>query len=240
MWGFLIFAIAYVICFPAFVLGLRYMRDQRSMCVLSTFLAKLWMLGSGLRWRARYEQPLDKGEAYVFCANHSSYLDVPTLFTIDSTLVFVGKSSLRKVPLFGYMYKHMHIVVDRGSLRSRGSVLLRAREVLQNGRSLAFFPEGGIRSKEPPRMARFYEGAFRVAIEAQKPLVPVTILYNWMILPKYRCSFVEKYRHLLDYYVHRPISTQGMTMDQLPQLMDQVRARIDSTLSQHFMHALSK
>ena len=238
VWGLLVFAFAYAVCFPVFTWGLKYMKDRRPLHALSACLAKVWMVSSGLLWRVRYEEPLDRSQAYVFCANHSSYLDVPTLFTMNRTLVFVGKSSLARLPLFGYMYKRMHIVLDRGSMRSRGEVLPRARATLDRGDSLVFFPEGGICSKTPPRMARFYEGAFRTAIESQVPIVPVTILYNWMIFPKYRPSFVDRYRHRLAYYVHVPISTRGMTVRQVPELMEQVRTCIEMTLSRHFPSVL--
>ena len=69
-------------------------------------------------------------------------------------------------------------------------------------------------------MAAFREGAFRIAIEQQIPLVPVTIPYNWKILPG-RDNFTVRW-HPAKIIFHEPIDTQGFTEEDVPQLKDQV------------------
>src|SRR5690606_1618894 len=120
---------------------------------------------------------------YIFCANHFSYLDIPVLGYLKQRAVFVRKSSLAKIPVFGFMFKKIHIMVDREKLRSRYEALNRSMEVLGKGCSLFIFPEGGIITNAPPAMGRFKDGDFRVAKDKQIPIVPVTIPYNWIILP---------------------------------------------------------
>ena len=229
------FAFAYVLCFPVYVLGLRYLSDYRPLIRLSMWMSQLWFFCSGLRWRLHYAAPLVNGQPYVLCANHSSYLDVPAIFLTGLPLVFVGKSELSKIPLFGYMYKRMHITVDRSILRSRYEVLARAQKALSHGKSLVFFPEGGIRSKNPPLMASFQEGAFRTAIEAQVPVVPMTVMYNWMIMPKYhRNPPYKPYRHLVHLQIHTPIPTQGMQAKDASALLQRVKACIEQPLRDNF------
>lgn len=125
---------------------------------------------------------LHKGP-FVIVSNHFSYLDIPALGLIPSDLVFVGKASLGKVPLFGYMFRNLHIAVNRNSLKSRAESMLKAKEILDEGMSVVIFPEGGINSPEPPLLGRFKEGAFKIAQDKQIPVIPVTLSYNHLILP---------------------------------------------------------
>lgn len=227
--------LCYLLCFPVFALGFRYLSDQRSLYSLSRCLCQLWLLASGLRWRLYYEVPLKVDQSYVFCANHNSYLDIPSLFLIHLPLSFVGNSTWERIPLFGYMYRRMHILVNRLHLHKRYEVLSQAREAIQTGKSLVFFPEGGIRSKCPPRLTSFKKGAFRSAIATQVPIVPVTILYNWMIMPRYPINPPYKpYKHLIHLHIHAPISTHGLREEDTTALMQQVHNCIERPLREAF------
>lgn len=151
---------------------------------------------------------LDTSKQYVFVANHFSYLDIPVLGLIPFGLVFIGKSSLAKVPLFGYMFKNLHIAVDRNNMKSRGDSVLKARECLDEGASIVFFPEGGISSEKPPQMARFKDGAFKLALSKQIPIIPVTLSYNHLILPD-DGKFLLRYKRV-NVVIHEPIPVEGL------------------------------
>src|SRR5690606_34482594 len=126
---------------------------------------------------------IKKDQQYIIVSNHFSYLDIPVLGFINKDIVFVGKSSLAKIPLFGYMFRNLHIAVDRSSLKSRGKSIMMTKKVLDEGSSVVMFPEGGIISTSPPRMGRFKDSAFKIAIEKQIPVIPVTLSFNHIILP---------------------------------------------------------
>ena len=126
---------------------------------------------------------LVKNQQYILCANHFSYLDIPAIARIPIYTKFIGKSSIASVPLFGYMFKKIHIPVDRSNSKSRGQSILKAREALDMGYGLSFFPEGGIKTKNPPQMTPFHSGAFSLAIEKQIPIIPVTFHDNHKIQP---------------------------------------------------------
>jgi 1-acyl-sn-glycerol-3-phosphate acyltransferase len=147
-----------------------------------------------------------------------SILDIPTIPLIDKNIAYVGKSELRKIPLFGYVFKIFHIPVDRQNYRSRYNTIIRSKEELDNGKNLAIFPEGGIITTSPPEMVRFKDGPFRIAIEKQVPIVPVTIPFNWIILPDNKKLRLNKRNHKLRIIVHQPIPTNGMTLDDLADL----------------------
>ena len=125
---------------------------------------------------------IEKDKPYIFLANHFSYLDIPIMGLVPGDVFFVGKASIRKVPFFGYYFKHLHIAVDRGKIKSRAETIRRAAEALDQGSGLVLFPEGGIYTQNPPSMVPFKNGAFRLAMDKQIPIIPVTLSYNHLIL----------------------------------------------------------
>lgn len=168
------------------------------------------------------------GGPYIFCANHFSYLDIPTMGLNKVNAIFVGKNDMEKIPFFGFMYRKLHITVDRNSLKSKYSTLVRSLESLDKGKSLMIFPEGGIFTKEYPKMIRFKDGAFRMAIEKQIPIVPVTIPFNWIILPD--GDWLPKIKPVRVIY-HEPLPTVGMTLDNLKELKAATYETIDRELN---------
>jgi 1-acyl-sn-glycerol-3-phosphate acyltransferase len=105
-------------------------------------------------------------------------------------------------------------------------------EAIENGKSLIIFPEGGIYTKNPPEMAGFKDGPFRVAIEMQVPIVPVTIPYNWMIVPDDGKMLV--YWHKSKIIYHEPIATQGLTLKDVDILKNKVYHIIKNELDAYF------
>lgn len=135
---------------------------------------------------------------------------------------------MESIPLFGFMYRKLHITVDRSSLKSRVNTIIRSLQAIDEGKSLMIFPEGGIITKHPPHMVKFKDGAFRVAIEKQIPIVPVTIPYNWIILQDHPVMLLT--RGLMKVIFHEPIETSGYTMERINELKDKVFAVINQEL----------
>jgi 1-acyl-sn-glycerol-3-phosphate acyltransferase len=146
----------------------------------------------------------------VVVANHASYLDIPVLTDVlGRDHSFLGKSSLNKVPLFGYMYRNLHILVDRSDKRSKQRSLQEARHRLDTNRWVVFFPEGTIRSEIQPGIGDLKDGAFFLAIQAQVPIIPITLPYNWYIFPD-EGQLIARHRHPVA-VIHPPIPTEGLT-----------------------------
>ena len=115
----------------------------------------------------------------MLVANHSSMTDIMLmLVTVKRPFVFVGKKSLTKIPLFGYFYKRTCILVDRGNQRSRKEVFESAQKRLNNGTSICIFPEGGVPEDMSVILDTFKDGAFRLAIDHQIPIVPIVFCDN--------------------------------------------------------------
>jgi len=175
-----------------------------------------------------FEEKLKKGQNYILCSNHFSFFDIPTLSASFPDAMFVGKDAFKKVPLFGYMYSRVHVIVDRGRRKGGYDAFSSVLEELDEGRSLIIYPEGGIRSKNPPELARFMEGAFKAAIAKQIPIIPVTIPYNWIILPRDK-RYLFKW-HKNEVFFHKPVETKGMSENDMDILRDKVRNVISKQL----------
>lgn len=83
----------------------------------------------------------------------------------------------------------------------------RVREMVDKGFNIAFFPEGGIKSTKPPQMVRFQDGAFRLSVEKNMPILPVTLPTNYEILPDDGNFLVH--RRKMKLVVHEPVFPQG-------------------------------
>ncbi len=188
----------------------------------------------GMPIRVRYEagKP-DKNRAYVFAANHFSYLDVASMMLIvDTYFAFLGKDVLKKAPLFGYMFSKLHIQVDRNDPKSRSKSLQRSYRALGSGRSMVIYPEGGIRTSNPPQMhPSFKDGAFRMAIREQVPLIPISLLNNYQLLPDKKN--MRLHPGAVKAVIHAPIETTGMTDADVENLRQRVFDIIQKTLDEY-------
>lgn len=169
-----------------------------------------------------------KNQQYILCANHFSYLDIPTMGLFPKPFKFVGKSQLSSIPLFGLMYNRIHITVNRASYKSRAKSLEKARNAISNGFSLGFFPEGGIRLKEFPQMVIFQDGAFRLAAEFDLPIVPITFLDNHQILPDDELLLIQRRKCRVVY--HTPIRAKDATDEEIKKLKQDVHRVIQDEL----------
>ncbi|MFT5258184.1 MAG: 1-acyl-sn-glycerol-3-phosphate acyltransferase [Polaribacter sp.] len=135
-------------------------------------LSIILIYGMGFRLKFKANENIDPNKSYMYCANHGSLLDPFVLIALSKKpIVFVGKKELAKIPIFGFFYKRTVIMVDRSSFESRKRVFKMAKERLQNGVSMAIFPEGLVPSEDVV-LAPFKKGAFSLAIEFGIPIIP--------------------------------------------------------------------
>lgn len=169
----------------------------------------------------------------VITPNHSSYLDILVLYqTIPNYFVFMGKHTLKTIPIFNIFFKEMNIAVNRKSIMSGKKALERCAKELQNGNSVVLFPEGTI-PDDAPNLLRFKSGAFKLAIEQQKPVVPITFLSNYKRLQLSRLFNGKAGPGVAKIIVHEPISTIGMTLEDLLPLQNKVFDIINQQLQKN-------
>lgn len=231
LYAMVLFAISFLFFFILLLIPVVAPKQHHLVGVFNRWWAHFFFTVGLFPFKVEVRTPLNKKQQYIFCPNHFSYMDIPTMGLNPMNSIFVGKNDMEKIPLFGYMYRKLHITVDRASLKSRYTTLLRSAEAIDHGKNLTIFPEGGIVSQEPPKMGRFKDGAFRIAIEKQIPIIPVTIPYNWIILPD---SAIWPKRGTTTVIFHEPISTVGMDLSGIEVLKKKTYDVIDAELKRHY------
>ncbi|GIV23542.1 MAG: 1-acyl-sn-glycerol-3-phosphate acyltransferase [Bacteroidia bacterium] len=114
-------------------------------------------------------------EPCILVANHRSYLDIPVCYTLfPPRVAFLGKAELARIPLYGWTYKRLHVIVDRKDPEARKKSLLAVTLKLKKGLSVLIYPEGT--TKHPRPLGRFYDGAFVLACELKVPILPFVII----------------------------------------------------------------
>lgn len=187
IWFYILVGVPIIIMFPVLLISTLKESWYPYFFRLARIWAKIILFGMGFHTKVTYEQKPEKGKSYMFIANHTSMTDIMLMLkAVKNPFVFVGKKELAKIPIFGFFYKRTCILVDRSSPKSRKEVFDRAQKRLQSGLSICIFPEGGVPS-EDVFLDEFKNGAFRLAIAHQIPIVPMTFPDNKKRFP-YRFS----------------------------------------------------
>ena len=231
-YGVLVFGVLFFLSLPFLAIPMYFPRQHKITGIVNRWWARLLFFFIGIPVKTEYRAKLDARKRYIFCPNHFSYLDIPTAGMVSQNVIFVGKTGIERIPLFGRMFGKLHITVDRSKLKSRYESLKRSMEAIDQGKNLVIFPEGGIVTQKDPGMGPFKDGAFRIAIEKQIAIVPVTIPYNWIILPP--DQFLLRW-HKLKVVFHEPIETTGMTLADV----DGLKRKLFTIINQELKHHLT-
>jgi len=150
--------------------------------------------------------------------------------TLRQPIRALGKTEMSKVPVFGFIYKYAVVRVDRSSADNRAKSVRNMRSILKKGISILVFPEGTFNLTGKP-LKDFYDGAFRVAIDAQTPIKPflfpdayARMNYHsiFSLTPgKNRAIFLEE------------IPVDGLTQNDLPALKQKVYDLMDKKLREY-------
>tara|TARA_B110000240_G_scaffold76925_1_gene87716 strand:+ start:334 stop:1047 length:714 start_codon:yes stop_codon:yes gene_type:complete len=189
--------------------------------------AKMLVYGMGFRLQVTVDEVLERNKSYMFCPNHTSMMDPFVLISLSKNpIVFVGKMEFVKIPIFGFFYKRVVIMVDRSNPESRKKVYEMAKKKLKNGTSMAIFPEGLVPT-ENVVLAPFKNGAFSLAIEFDIPIVP-QIYYDCKRL--FSWDFFKGSPGVFRIHQHKFIKTTGLTKDDVFALRQQTFQLIEADL----------
>jgi 1-acyl-sn-glycerol-3-phosphate acyltransferase len=164
---------------------------------------------------------------YVYMANHASLIDIPALFAyLPHPFWIMAKRGLFWVPFMGWhLATAGHFPIDRGDARKTARSVRRVIEGVQNGKSLALFPEG-TRTRDG-RLQDFKSGAFKIAMKAGVPIVPVAIRGTFELLPR---TTLAPRPGRVDVVIGTPIDTTEYDERSLPALIARTRAAIEAGL----------
>ena len=143
----------------------------------------LFLFLSGCSFEVKGKEVFEGLENAIVVCNHNSLIDIPisTPFLPRANKT-IAKKSFTYVPLFGWVYKFATVVVDRKNDQSRRASYEKMKQVLNNGLDMLIYPEG-TRNRTAAPLKSFFDGAFKLAIDTQKPIVPVVLLNTKRILP---------------------------------------------------------
>lgn len=221
VWFFLWFALPFLVLFPFFYVALVTGKFN-FVFKLKRVWARIISIGSFLYPQIKYTSRKHKlPNPCIVVSNHTSYLDIVFVpFYVDHTAVFMGKDELLKIPLFKYFFVYFDIPVKRKSIKDSHNAFKKAGEVIDAKRTMIIYPEATI--SENGKLKPFKNGAFKLAIEKQVPIVPVVNLNNWHYLQN--GGFLKSFGSpgFPQIVVGEPISTKGLTDENVEELKNKV------------------
>jgi len=184
LWFLIVFMLVFIAFMPLLFFFTAIVKNHIIVAHLTRYWSKLTVWLSFLFPVVEWEETLDKRGNYIFCPNHVSTLDIPLILAVlPVPLQYIGKAELAKLPLFGYFYKNNSVIVNRENRRDSYAAFLKAGERLKQGLSMCIFPEGGI-PKTDIFLKRFKNGPFRLAIEQDITVIPITLGDNKSMFPQ--------------------------------------------------------
>ena len=170
---------------------------------------------------------VERDRSYVIIPNHVSLYDIPALLSgLGVPFRWILKKELLKIPGFGYgLYASRNVFIDRSNRESAIASIRKGVERLPKGVSLLFFPEG---TRSPDgKLLPFKKGAFVTAIDANMPLLPVSINGSREIMPKGSLIFKPG---KIEVIIGQPIPVDGLTIEDVPDLMERSREAVQANL----------
>jgi len=166
------------------------------------------------------KENIDRKQSYVVVSNHQSHFDIFVIYGwVFMDLKWVMKKELRKVPFLGWACEKIEFIyVDRSDNQKAVESLRLAKSKIKNGTSIIFFPEG-TRSMDG-EIARFKKGAFKMALDLQLPILPITIKGTRKILPSNTYNLLPGKAEMI---IHEAISTDDYNERNIDDLIKKTR-----------------
>ena len=234
IWFYILMVLPIVIMFPFLIIFTLSERFYPQFFICARVWAKTIIFCMGFRVKISANQSPLKHKSYMFVANHASMLDIMLMLAvIKQPFIFIGKKELSKIPVFGFFYRRTCILVDRNKQQSRKAAFEEAQRRLKQENSICIFPEGGVPDDESIVLDQFKDGAFRLAIEHQIPIVPITLHDT---KKRFSYSFFTGGPGKLRVKIHHFLCTEGLELSQRRTLKEKTRAIILEELTHPTIH----
>lgn len=216
VWGLFSFIFTFLLFFIPSMLSHCITNTKKSQDFFIEVAKKwmqVWLFLIACPLKIKGKENFIENENYIITFNHNTFLDVPiTCPFIPGGNKTIGKHSFAKVPIFGFFYRKGAILVNRKNDKSRRDSFIAMKDFLSKGLHIGIFPEG-TRNRTQEPLKSFYDGAFKLAIETNKKIIPAVLFNTANAMPNNK--FLYLYPINLHMHFLAPINPQNKTVTQL-------------------------
>jgi 1-acyl-sn-glycerol-3-phosphate acyltransferase len=196
------------------------------------YWGKILYIFMGIRHSEIFEASHDFNRAHIFVGNHNSYMDIPSIVQLKHQPIRpLGKFESSKIPLFGLIYQHAVVMVDRGDPEKRAQSLRNLKMALEKHISIFIFPEGTFSMTEEYPLKSFFNGAFKLAIEMNIPIQPVLMIDSVDRMHFSSALTLTPGKHRVVYL--ETVEVSDYTLDQMDALKDLVYKKMDEGMRRY-------
>lgn len=216
LWVLIVFSVFMIVLLPGimipFLLGRRLSWIGYSFLWLWSWIFSMLTF---IRYDLKGREHIQAKTSYIYVSNHTSFLDIPGIrLLIPGEFRPIAKKELLKIPVFGFIVKAATVVVDRSNAQSRKQSIEKLREILKGGISILVFAEG-TQNRTKEILQPFKDGAFRIAIDTQLPIVPLVVIGAGRLMPPGKIDIKPGNIKVV---AGEPISVEGLTPDDIQTL----------------------
>ena len=210
LWALIVFVGTMIIFFIPFLLFCFFLPEPTKTYRFIQF-SRVWMAvfltSVGCPLRIKGKEYFKPGENYIVLCNHNSLMDVPVSSpAIPGGNKTIAKSEMANVPLFGMLYRTGSVLVNRKSEVSRKESYGKMKKVLAMGLHMCIYPEGTRNTTGQP-LKSFHDGAFRLAIDTGKSIIPSLIFNTKKALPANKTFFLLPHRLEMHFLAPIPVTS---------------------------------
>lgn len=216
VWVFLVFTGFMILFLPGLVLPFFFGEKAGRIGYFFLYIWS-WIFSklTFIRYKFYGTENFKKGVSYIYVSNHTSFLDLPGIrMIIPGQFRPLAKKELKKIPIFGWVAQAATIIVDRTSPESRKKSIDRLKAALRAGISILIFVEG-TQNRTKEILQPFHDGAFRIAVDTQEPILPMVVIGAGKLMPP---GTINLKPGLIRIYVGEQIETAGLTVKEIPEL----------------------
>lgn len=215
VWGIISFvATLLLVLLPAIALyAIKQPKRQRLFIQLSKLWMNVWLRLVLCPVTVKGKDNFKQGETYIVTFNHNTLLDVPISCPyVPGANKTIAKKSFANVPLFGLYYRLGSVLVDRKSDASRRKSIEEMKKTLALGIHMCIYPEG-TRNRTGNPLKEFYDGAFKLATDTQKSIIPCLLFNTGKAMPNNKAFYL--FPHRLEMHFLPPISSEQVSSKEL-------------------------
>ena len=215
LWAIVVFVLSLIVVVAFIAPTVNWPEPRRSRYLQPIYQRWLtfFFIVTGVRRVYKGKEHFNKSEAFVIVCNHRSLMDPPLSSPgIPEPNKTIAKVEMAKIPLFSVLYKSGSVLVDRKSAVSRQQSYVKMKEVLQMGIHMCIYPEG-TRNKTKEPLRPFHDGAFKLAIESGKRMMPSVLFNTEKVLPNNKTFFFWPTK--VEMHFLPPVTTANKSVQEL-------------------------